>query len=93
MWVVGSPAPAAAELGRSASRGCALRSDVRSLLKLVGFSALVAVLVLGILVASALGALPREDAVVIALIGMVFGGILIGTRLSRGLMTRDEKTD
>ena len=70
-----------------------MRSDVRSLLKLVGFSALVAVLVLGILVASALGALPREDAVVIALIGIVSGGILIGTRLSRGLMTRDEKTD
>jgi hypothetical protein len=70
-----------------------VRSDVKALLRLFAASFLVVVLLMGVLVASALGAVPREAAVAVVLIGVVGSGIAIGVASYRGLMTRDRPRD
>jgi hypothetical protein len=65
-----------------------MKSDMRALLKLFAASALVAVIVLGILVAAALELLTKEVAVAAALVVMVGGAIILGVVFRRGLLTQ-----
>ncbi|HEX4610141.1 MAG TPA: hypothetical protein VH092_18250 [Urbifossiella sp.] len=66
-----------------------MRSDFRALFRIIGASFVVAFLVMGVLVAAAVGVLSREVAAGVALFGIVAGGIVVGRTFSRGLMSRE----
>jgi hypothetical protein len=62
---------------------------MRALLRVLGVSLLLALLVIGVLAAAAVGAIPREAAAVAGLVVLVAGGVLVGRTFARGLVTRD----
>jgi hypothetical protein len=65
-----------------------MRTDTKAVLKVIGASAVIAVLAMGILAASALGAFPRDVAIPLALVCIVGGGAAVGLIFVRGLTTR-----
>jgi len=66
-----------------------MRSDMRALFRIVAGAFVVAVLVMGLLAAAALGWLARDTAIGVALVGLLAGGVLLGRVFGRGLFVSD----
>jgi hypothetical protein len=70
-----------------------MRSDTKALFKLFAWSALLAVVVVGILAAAAFGVIDREVGIGLAIAVLIAGPLLFGRRLSRGLLGLPHKAD
>jgi hypothetical protein len=70
-----------------------MKSDLKALLKVFGWSFVVAVLIIGVGVAGALGWLTREATIKLMVCCLIAGGALIGQRYGRALVQRDARKD
>jgi hypothetical protein len=70
-----------------------MRSDVKVLLKVFGWSCGVAAVAVGIGLAVALGASSKEAGAAGALAAVVGGGVPVGTRSAAGLAARPDADD
>jgi hypothetical protein len=70
-----------------------MKSDMRALLKMFAVCAVLAVVVIGILTAAALGAVSRDTAVYAALAVLVVGALTTGRVFTPALVRRDRKND
>jgi hypothetical protein len=70
-----------------------MKSDMKALLKVFGWSFAVAVLAIGVGMAAAIGWITKEAAVSLMLGCIVVGGVVIGRRFSRGLLHQQSPKD
>ena len=70
-----------------------MKSDTKALLKLVSTSFVVALAVLGVLLAAVLGWLPKQTAATIAAVFIIAGGLVLGRLFARGLMSSQRRSD
>jgi hypothetical protein len=68
-----------------------MRSDMKALLKLLGASFLLAIVLVGILLLAAVGALSRDVAVYLALGVFILGALAIGRFFGPALVRRDQE--
>ena len=70
-----------------------MRADMKALLKIIGTSCLLAVVVLGILTAAALNVLSREMAIILSLVVLLVGGVAIRRAFAPALFRLDRGHD
>ena len=68
-----------------------MKSDMKALFKLIGASFLLAIVLMGILIAAALEVISREVAVPLALVGFVVGAVILGLVFRGGLTKVDRE--